>query len=271
MISSLVPGVAAAGPADLSLAEPRSRPAIGILTGSGPEAGIDLWTKLLHENRRRLGPAFRGDIDAPAVHVVSDPALGLSMELERTEAQVWAALKADAQALDGRAAVYAIACNTLNLFADRLHALALRAQLLSFTEVVGEHLKRSGAQRVCLLGARPVAELGDWSPYRALRAHFDFEPLGADATEALHQLIYDIKWRGAAHPGLRERFAALLAGIKSPMVLLACTELPLVAELPGDERLVDVTQLVAEALLDRTDALAASSQCRSTGRFLDRG
>jgi len=259
MTFSCAMGTAAADPTDLSLADFQRRPAIGILTGSGPEAGIDLWTKVLHENRRRLGPAFRGDIDAPAVHVVSDPVLGLSMELERTEAQVWAALKADAQALDGRAAVYAIACNTLNLFADRLHALALRPQLLSFTEVVGEYLARSGAQRVCLLGARPVAELGEWSPYRTLRARFDFEPLGAEATEALHQLIYDIKWRGAAHPGLRKRFAALLAGIEAPVVLLACTELPLVAELPGDGRLVDVTQLVAEALLDRTGVPAASS------------
>ena len=259
MTSSCTLGTAAARPTDLSRAEHRARPAIGILTGSGPEAGIDLWTKLLAENRRRLGPAFRGDIDAPTVHVVSDPVLGLSMELERTEAEVWDALKADAQALDGHAAVYAIACNTLNLFADRLHALELRAQLLSFTEVVGEHLARIGAQRVCLLGARPVAELGEWSPYRTLRARFDFEPLSNEATEALHQLIYDIKWRGAAHPGLRERFAALLAGIEAPVVLLACTELPLVAELPGDGRLVDVTQLVAEALLDRTGVPAASS------------
>lgn len=259
MTHSCATGDAAAGPTDISLADYRARPAIGILTGSGPEAGIDLWTKLLQENRRRLGTAFRGDIDAPAVHVVSDPELGLSMELERTEAQVWAALKADAQALDGRAAVYAIACNTLNLFADRLHALGLRAQLLSFTDVVGDHLARSGAPRVCLLGARPVAELGEWSPYRTLRERFDFEPLGDAGTEELHQLIYDIKWRGAAHPGLRERFAALVAGIESPCVLLACTELPLVADLPGDGRLVDVTQLVAEALLDRTGVHAAAS------------
>lgn len=259
MTTSCTMGAAATGSTDFSLAQHRARPAIGILTGSGPEAGIDLWTKLLHENRRRLGAAFRGDIDAPAVHLVSDPVLGLSMELERTEAQVWTALKADAQALDGRAAVYAIACNTLNLFADRLRALALRPQLLSFTEVVGEYLARIGAQRVCLLGARPVAELGGWSPYRTLRARFDFEPLGAESTHALHQLIYDIKWRGAAYPGLRERFAALRAGIEAPVVLLACTELPLVADLPGDRRLMDVTQLVAEALLDRTGVHAASS------------
>lgn len=247
----------AATATDISLADYRARPAIGILTGSGPEAGIDLWTKLLHENRRRLGPAFRGDVDAPSVHIVSDPELGLSMELERTEARVWAALKADARTLDGRAAVYAIACNTLNLFAGRLQALGLHAQLISFTDVVAAYLARSGAARVCLLGARPVAELGAWSPYRELCDRVDFERLGDDATAALHQLIYDTKWRGAAHPGLRERFAALLSGIESPTVLLACTELPLIADLPSEKRLVDVTQLVAEALLDRTGVHAA--------------
>lgn len=28
---------------------------IGIITGSGPEAGVDLWTKVLRANRQLLG------------------------------------------------------------------------------------------------------------------------------------------------------------------------------------------------------------------------
>jgi aspartate racemase len=104
-------------------------------------------------------------------------------------------------------------------------------------------------ERVCLLGARPVAELGEWSPYSDLREAVEFEPVVQG--EPLHQLIYDIKVFGAADPGVRSRFAELLASIESATVLLACTELPLVADIVTDKTLVDVTQLVAEAMLDR--------------------
>ena len=41
------------------------RRTIGIITGSGPEAGIDLWVKVLDANKRLLGEGFQGDLDAP--------------------------------------------------------------------------------------------------------------------------------------------------------------------------------------------------------------
>lgn len=226
-----------------------ARPRLGIITGSGPEAGMDMWAKLLEENRRRLGQAFRGDLDAPAVSIISDPELGLSMELQKTEQQVWNALRQDVLALDGTVAAFAIACNTLNLFAERIRELNLRSVFVSFCDVLEHYLRSRGLTRVCLLGARPVAELGEWSPYRSLRQHVAFEPVQA---QALHQLIYDIKALGPRHPELRPRFARLLDSIESDTVLLACTELPLIADIDTDKQLVDVTQLVAEAMLDHS-------------------
>ncbi len=236
-------------PTDLAPGDYIARPRLGIITGSGPEAGMDMWAKLLDENRRRLGQAFRGDLDAPAVSIISDPELGLSMELQKTEQQVWNALRQDVLALDGKVAAFTIACNTLNLFAERIRELNLRSVFVSFCDVLEHYLRRSGQQRVCLLGARPVAELGEWSPYRSLRQHVAFEPVQA---QALHQLIYDIKALGPRHPELRPRFARLLDGIESDTVLLACTELPLIADIDTDKQLVDVTQLVVEAMLDHS-------------------
>lgn len=226
-----------------------ARPRLGIITGSGPEAGMDMWAKLLEENRRRLGQAFRGDLDAPAVSIISDPELGLSMELQKTEQQVWNALRQDVLALDGTVAAFAIACNTLNLFAERIRELNLRSVFVSFCDVLEHYLRSRGLTRVCLLGARPVAELGEWSPYRSLRQHVTFEPVQA---QALHQLIYDIKALGPRHPELRPRFARLLDSIEADTVMLACTELPLIADIDTDKQLVDVTQLVAEAMLDHS-------------------
>lgn len=236
----------------------RRRPAIGILTGSGPEAGIDLWNKLLQENRRRMGAAFRGDIDAPEVHIVSEPALGLSMELARNGERVWTALEAGARALDGRTQVYAIACNTLNLYAARLQALPLDTRLLSFTDVVAAWLARHAQGPVCVLGGRTVAEMGSESPYGALRGQAEFEIPDAATRAELHQLIYDVKTLGPQEPALADRLQSLLSRIASRTVLLACTELPLIAR-PGatPHQLVDVTQLVSEALLDHIDGQPA--------------
>ncbi|MFF7707326.1 aspartate/glutamate racemase family protein [Pseudomonas sp. NPDC007930] len=250
--------------AGLAGARYQARPRLGIITGSGPEAGMDMWAKLLVENRRRLGPRFRGDIDAPALRLVSDPELGLSMELETTEDQVWLALRDAICALDGQVAAFAIACNTLNLFAERIAGLRLQSEFVSFQGVVHAWAAEQGIQQLCVLGGRQVAELGAWSAYRALAGQVRCEPV-PDAA-ALHQLIYDIKTHGAEHPGLAARFdtllagigsdTVLLAGIGSDTVLLACTELPLLNGLNTSKNLVDVTQLVAQALLDHSGVFA---------------
>ena len=55
------------------------RKKIGIITGSGPEAGVDLWMKILEENKRVLKENFRGDLDAPDVTIFSIQQLGHSM------------------------------------------------------------------------------------------------------------------------------------------------------------------------------------------------
>lgn len=226
------------------------KPKLGIITGSGPEAGMDMWAKLLQENRRRMGSAFRGDLDATPVVIVSDPELGLSMELELTESQVWSALRDDIYQLDGRVSAFSIACNTLNLFADRIEGLDLQSKFISFNDVLHGYFQQAGISNACLLGSRPVAELGLWSPYRTLADVIDLEPV-PDSQE-LHQLIYDIKSLGSQDESLRPRFRELLARIKADTVILACTELPLIADFSTDKHLLDVTQLVVEAMLDHS-------------------
>ena len=107
---------------------PPARQRIGILAGSGPEAGIDLWTKTLAATRRLLGARYGGDLDAPEVLIHSVPALGLSMELEPNDAVVWKVLRESAEALAQRVDAFAIACNTLNHYEAPLRALDLPAR-----------------------------------------------------------------------------------------------------------------------------------------------
>jgi aspartate racemase len=223
---------------------PRSR--IGIITGSGPEAGVDLWTKLLRANRMLLGTRYGGDLDAPEVVIFSVPELGLSMELARNDAQVWQALQHTATQMAAHVDHYAIACNTLNHYADRLDALGLPARLVSVGDVVRDHLAEHGIHRVALLAALPVMDLGAWSAYRALPLHADVER-PADVHE-LHEIIYEVKRRGGEQPDIVERFARVLAQLESDVALLACTELPLIPCTAARPRCIDVTDLLALAL-----------------------
>jgi aspartate racemase len=220
------------------------RQRIGIITGSGPEAGIDLWTKVLAATREQLQGGYQGDLDAPELVIHSVPALGLSMELPRNDAAVWRSLAATAEAMAGQVEVYAIACNTLNVYAARLQALGLPARLVSMQGVLQRHLQQQGIEQVALLASAPVMALDAWSAYRELPQWAQVE-LPAQ-TQALHQIIYDVKAKGGADPAVVRDFEALLAGIQAPVVLLACTELPLIPV--RDERLLDVTDLLAQEL-----------------------
>lgn len=223
---------------------------IGIIAGSGPEAGIDLWNKLLRANRRLLGGGFRGDLDAPAVTIISEPMLGLSMELARNDEAVWGCLRGCVADLAPRVDYYAIACNTLNHYQERIEALGLPGKMISFADVVRDYLRSRDVRRVALLGARPVTDLGPWSHYRRLAQEVQVELPPPAQAGALHQLIYDVKACGGDDPGLRPRFDALLDELESDTVLLACTELPLIAHAPTAKDVVDVTGLVAQRLAE---------------------
>jgi len=236
---------------------PRTR--IGIITGSGPEAGVDLWTKVLRANRALLGARYAGDLDAPEVVIFSVPELGLSMELERNDARVWQCLQRAASRLAAHVDCYAIACNTLNHYAERLAALRLPAELVAVGEVVRDYLAEHRIARVALLGARSVMDLGPWSPYRVLAQHVEVE-VPADAEE-LHRIIYAVKSRGGDAPDIVERFGRVLASLRSDVALLACTELPLIPLSGAVPRTVDVTELLALALAKRS--LAARPPTRA--------
>lgn len=225
----------------------RDRNRLGIVTGSGPEAGIDLWTKVLDHTRKLLGPQFRGDLDAPEVFVHSVPALGLSMELERFDTEVWRSIETAVRQMAQTTEVIAIACNTLNVYAQRLQALDLPARILSMPDVATDFIEREGLQRVALLGSRPVMEMGRWSAYSGLprRVHVEV-PVDL---EGLHKVIYDVKRKGGQDPDVVDTFRHIISSLHSTTALLACTELPLIRlELPTTVRLVDVTDLLAQTL-----------------------
>jgi aspartate racemase len=220
---------------------------IGILTGSGPDAGIDMWAAMLGAWRAILGEEYRGDLDAPAVVVHSVPALGASMDLARHSGSLRRIVLDHAAELDAVCGRWVIACNTLNHFAPAIVDADPASTFVSFTAVVERLVRQAPAGSVALLGAQPVAELGEWSPYAALAPlllRLDDEVIGA-----VHHLIEDVKRHGAT-PELTVRLDELSGRLPASQVLLACTELPLVAG--ADHRYVDVTRAVARHVVEHT-------------------
>ena len=224
---------------------------IGILTGSGPDAGLDLWAKVLAANKRLRGPAaFRGDVDAPAVVIHSVPALGWSMDLEAHHEAVHATMLEACAELGAACSVFGVSCNTLHLYAEDMALAGRPATFVSMVELTVEAC--AGRERVALLGSRTTMALdGPWSAYTALRGVVgEVELPDAAAQVALHELIYDIKRIGAE--ACVPRWRALLAELEAPTVVLACTELPLVAAADpraATERFLDPTALLAEGLV----------------------
>jgi len=184
---------------------------------------------------------------------MSEPLLGFSMDLAQNESVVWDVLQRTATLVATKADIYAIACNTLNWYAPRMHALGLQGRLVCFQDALLDWLMLHKIKRIALLGAAPVTGLGPWSAYRQLADIIDIEvPTDADR---LHDLILDVKRFGSAHPSLRPRFREIIESLSSPQVVLACTELPLIADIETSKSLIDVTELVADRLVNLSLAL----------------
>lgn len=182
------------------------RATIGIVAGSGPEAGLDLWGKVLVRNAAAFGADFRGDLDAPRVVVLSEPTLGLSMDLANNVDVVWESLRQTAARMAVQTDAWTIACNTLNWYDRRIATLNLPGEFVSFQSVLADWVVRTGVRRLGLLGAAPVTEMGEWSAYRGLSDMVEVET-PADPV-ALHELIFDVKRLGSQDAALRPALPA---------------------------------------------------------------
>lgn len=219
---------------------------IGIISGSGPEAGIDLWRKILDANRRLLGPRFQGDLNAPDVTIYSIPELGFSMDLEKNENLIWNHLESNIRELAKRVDLICVACNTLHYFCGRVIELGLPAAFVSMVDSVTNYVKERGIARLAILGVCSVAELGKWSPYAALQSHVKIERPNCRKVE---ELVVRIKKLGPDDASAKVTLQAILTKLESETVLLACTELSLVQLEVTAKHMIDSTLLLANDVI----------------------
>lgn len=226
------------------------RKKIGIITGSGPEAGIDLWQKILEVNKDILKENFHGDLDAPNVTIFSVPELGHSMELELNYEMVWKILEKAVRDICEHVDYFVIACNTLNLYANKIEEIGYGKKFISTLDVVNDYIQENSLDEVCIIGALPVLQMGEYSVFKPLNEKFNVEV--PKKFEAVHQLIYNVKKFGGENHKVIDDFRHIVSDIKAENIFLACTELPLIKLKYAQKNLIDVTNLLAKKLVTKT-------------------
>mmetsp|Transcript_4967 Transcript_4967/g.15984 ORF Transcript_4967/g.15984 Transcript_4967/m.15984 type:complete len:311 (+) Transcript_4967:137-1069(+) len=231
---------------------------LGILTGSGPRAGLDLLDKILRAHEALLGADFQGDKDAPYVASLSAPQVGGphgswdtlpdSDGYESLSLAVRDAVLTLAPLVD----YLCLACNTLHRFQPQIEALlkerGLSCRFVSIVDTTVQWCSRHGVKEVSILGSRLTADVRGGSPYAAMgRAGFRLAELPEEAVRGQQLALEQIKQLGASADAPRELLQAAVDAAEAGTLVLACTEFPLV-NIQTSKTLVDPTALLAQKM-----------------------
>ncbi len=220
---------------------------IGIISGAGPEAGIDLWRKILTHNKFLFGYRFQGDVSAPEILVHSVPELGLSIDIEAYESILWESLQQSLQSFSGRVDFVCLASNVLHYFEDRIQEQSLNFEFISMIAATEDAI--ASYNQLALLALSKVIDFGNHSPYRNAAKKFNIEvpsPIEMDI------LIRSIKVNGADHPNTIDLFEDILSDIKSENVILGCAELPLLPLHQFKKNFIDPSDLLAKRVAEHS-------------------
>jgi len=239
-----------------------SLPAFGIITGNGPESGMTLWQRVNEEVHRRLSAHNRmyGDLSYPRVVVHSIPEMGLSMELEQREEQVWSVIRSAIDDLHlSKVTHIAIACNTTQYFADRIREYVRDRGLafVSMAEVVTEYVRDHSISDLTVIGIPVVAELGSYSAYRPIK-DVGVRTVSPETLLQLQELGYMVKklpYTIRDSRALNKLRLILERGTTTKNVLIALTEISVLldrfpkfkGEIAG-RAIIDPLHLYANAL-----------------------
>lgn len=227
--------------------ESMARNRLGIISGSGPDAGVQLWETLIRRARETIGARYRGDVDSPHVAIISDPVLGYSMDLQRHEQLVTEHLGEALLTIDKQADVYAIACVTLHALLPKLDTIKRKGTLISVTDSIVSYAKKKSLRSVAVISAESLPReksvlLQRLSEFLSIEVPTD--------PKVVHALVMDIKRLGGTNQSVVSRFQKLVNSLNSETVILACTDLPLVKTAFEDRTLINCTELIADSLIE---------------------
>ena len=214
---------------------------LGVLGGMGPAATLDFLCKL-----HAATPATR-DEDHLRVVTDSDPRVpGRNAALSGDGPSPGPALVRMARGLVGAGAeALAMPCNAAHQWAGEI-AAAVPVPFVSMIEAAVDAVAVSGALTVGVLAADATLKAGLYRNALAARG------LAVIEADGVMPLIMAVK-SGDTGPAVRATMAALAAGLAgqgADVILMACTEVPLVLA-PDDVKvpLIDATGALVQAVL----------------------
>ena len=193
---------------------------IGIIGGSGPEAGADLFLKVLAAHRAQLGDAYLGDASAPNVLLSQVAAIGGGTPDEK-----WTALSAAVLELAPLVAAFSVACNALHGFEPQIRKLLTTHsqpadKFVSMTAATTAHCSHLSPGKLAVFGGATVMDVFGASPYRSLGQMLGKEVvmqdvLSPEQREVLSGVIKAVKVNGSAIPDKTVRdFEDLLRSVE---------------------------------------------------------
>lgn len=172
---------------------------IGIITGNGPESGMSLWKQINNHINDELtkNNNMHGDLSYPRVIVSSIPEMGLSMELDKREKQVWKHLKKAVIDLCQSDIHYlALACHTTQYFENDIRKICEEHDVVfySISDVVLEHMQANNIDDLTIFAIPIVANLEKYSAYKKIKGlGFDVKPMDPIVENDIEELGYYIK------------------------------------------------------------------------------
>lgn len=244
-----------------------ARPVVGILGGMGPEATVLLMARIIAAT-----PAD-DDIDHVPLFIDHNPQVPSRIKalVEGGGEDPGPVLAAMARRLaDMGVAALAMPCNTAHAYLPAIQA-ATDLPVLDMIERTAVHLAGMDlpTRRVGMLASPAIRNVGLYE--RALAAHgltavFPDAANQADLLTAIQQLKRDAKSQDAR--AIQQRVAAALVADGVDVLLIACTELSLIADaVPAGIPVVDALDVLADAVVAFSRRDRAAGQNPAPGRM----
>ena len=222
---------------------------IGIIGGSGPEAGILLAQALVDAKKAFLGASYKTDKDAPHFTLYSVPPIGGPHLPEdfvpgsTARNQLWSNLQSILRNIAPNVDFICMACNTMHIFENDIREFLLKlseskgisCEFVSIIDATLLEVKRRGYCSLRIFGSKVTTNYNDEvlnpsngviSPYSRLDGIVQLVAIRAKEKDGMQKLISSIKQHGPHGAALQNSFKELIDASPVPCIL-ACTEFDL--------------------------------------------
>ena len=226
---------------------------IGIITGNGPESGMTLWKSINKYFEKEFEGKIPGDLALPKVSVISLPAMGLSMELDKRKDATWETLSeaiTKLQRLD--VDLLCLACHTTHYFTGRIRCMFEHdgKKFISMPETTINYIKAKQLTDIAVLGISFVANLREYSAYSELK-ELDIKPVPDNILRKFHGYGYEVKKGGDLYSTYQQFADTVKANISAQNIIIALTELSILNQYSSgktEKNIIDPLTIYAEEI-----------------------